>query len=908
MSNYAKLQIKDTLARIKGVGDVNFMGEREYSVRINLDPNRLALLGLTPVDVIQAVREQNQQVPAGQIGQQPSYRLDYQNTITVFGRLENADQFKEIVVRTTRDKKSGSVRILRLKEVATVELGSKSYDQECTLDGKPSVGLAIYQLPGSNALDTAKAIRTEMERLAKNFPPGINYEIYYDTTPFIHESILEVEKTFRDAVILVAIVVLVFLQSWRATIIPLVAVPVSIVGTFAIMKAAGFSLNNLSLFGLILAIGIVVDDAIVVVENVEHHMEHGLSPKEATLKAMLEVSGPVIAVAIVLSAVFVPTAFISGIQGQFYKQFALTIAVSTVISAFNSLTLSPALCSILLKPKTAKPDLLTRGMNLTLGWFFRGFNRAFDAATGGYTRVVKLTLRLCLIALAIYGGLLFLTGFAFTHVPTGFIPQQDKGYLVLDIQLPDGYSLEHTRKISNIVDEMARDTKGVVHRIGIPGMSFVTGANSSNVSTFFIILDEFKNRHGADLYADAIAAKLREKFATIRGARILVFGAPPVDGLGATGGFKMQIQDKTGLGSATLQGIGANIMHAGNSQPGLLGVFSSFRASTPQIRLNIERANAKSKGIDLNDVWYTLQSTTGVYYINDVTFFESNFQVNLSALPPFRAHADDIGRLRIRDKEGDMIALNTFSSVKETSGPIMVIRYNKYPAAAITGSPAPGTSSGQAIAIMDQLAEKELPPTMGYEWTDLSYQQVKTGSTTMLVFALSVVLVFLVLAAQYESWSLPLAVILIVPMCLLCAVTGIAIAHMDINIFTQIGLIVLVGLASKNAILIVEFAKQKREHGASPFDCAVDAARQRLRPIMMTSFAFILGVVPLVISTGAGAEMRRTLGTAVFSGMLGVTFFGIFLTPVFYFVLTWLFSRSKASEAPPSMPPSTPTH
>lgn len=904
LSNYAKLQIKNELARVKGVGDITIFGEREYSIRINLDTVKLAMRKLTPLDVMQAVREQNQQVPAGQVGQPPippKYRLDSQNTITVFGRLQNEDQFKEIVVKTERDPKTGSVRVIRLKEVADVELGAKTYSQDTRVDNKPSVGLAIFQLPGSNALETANRVRAKLDELRRLFPPGVKAEIYYDTTPFIEESVHEVEKTFRDAVILVAIVVLVFLQTWRAAVIPLVAVPVSIIGTFAVMALFGFSLNNLTLFGLVLAIGIVVDDAIVVVENVEHHLERGLSPKDATRQAMFEVSGPVVAVALVLCAVFVPTAFISGIQGQFYKQFALTIAVSTVISAFNSLTLSPALCALLLKPRTERPDMFQRGINFLLGWFFKAFNKTFDWSIAGYAGIVRILLRATLIALVIYGGLILLTGYTFTHVPTGFIPQQDKGFLLVDVQLPDAYSLQLTREVTDQIDEIAKSTPGVAHRIIIDGMSFSTGANSSNTSSIFVVLKPFDERHGKKLYSDAIAQKLRAEFRKIRGARINVFGAPPVEGLGTTGGLKLQIQDRGSLGFPTLQGMGENFMRQGASQPGLAAVFSSFRASTPRIKLEIDRANAVSKNVDLNDVFLTLQATTGQYYVNDVTIFDNNFQVNLQAKADQRMTPEQIGQYYVKNRDGKMIALNTFSKVEYDSGPSLVVRYNQYPAADVTAIPASGTSSGQGIFLMEQIAAKELPQQMSYEWTDLTYQQVTTGNTSSLVFTLSVVLVFLVLAAQYESWVLPLAVVLIVPMCLLCAAIGVAIAGMDINIFTQIGLIVLVGLASKNAILIVEFAKEKHKEGMSAYEAAVEACRLRLRPIMMTSFAFILGVLPLVFSAGAGAEMRRTLGVAVFSGMLGVTFFGIFLTPVFYVVLMWATGRSKPiAPKPPS--------
>jgi len=909
LSNTLKTQVKDVIARVEGVGNISIFGEREFSIRINLNTSKLAMRNLTPVDIIAAVREQNQQVAAGQIGQPPvikSIHLDFQNNINVFGRLKSVEDFEDIVVKTTRDPATNSVRIVRLKEVAEVKLGSKSYDTDCQLylhdkekvKNLPSVGMAIFQLPGSNAIVTADKVKAAMKKLSESFEDGVYYDIYYDTTPFIDESIHEVEKSLRDAIILVAIVVLLFLQTWRAALIPLIAVPVSIIGTFAVMAAIGFSINNLTLFGLVLAIGIVVDDAIVVVENVEHHLAHGLSPRDASRKAMEEVSGPIIAVALVLCAVFVPCAFISGIQGQFFKQFALTIAVSTVISAFNSLTLSPALCAILLKPKGARPDLFQRILNATIGRVFSAFNRAFDWSTGRYTRGVKLLLRGSLITLLVYVGLLVLTGYAFTHVPTGFIPSQDKGYLIADMQLPDAAALGRTQTLADEFARLAEDTPGVGQVISIPGQSFVTGSFNPNTATFFIVFNSFHDRHGKDQYADSIAMAIRKKAAAIRGARIGVFGAPAVDGLGNAGGFKMHVQAKRDLGYGTLQGMGDNVARAANAQPGLVGAFSSFRASAPQIRLEIDRVNVKSKNIDLSDLFRTLEATLGAYYVNDVTLFENNYQVKIQAQADFRMKVEDIGQLRIRNRDGVMIALNTFVKAIDDSGPSMITRFNMFSSTPIMGGNLPSLSSGQTISIMEQVCKKELPPSMGYEWADLSYQQVNAGDTAMYVFAISVVLVFLVLAAQYESWSLPLSVILIVPMSLLCAVTGVAIAHMDINIFTQIGLIVLIGLASKNAILIVEFAKEKRKEGMSAVDAAVEACRLRLRPIIMTSFAFILGVLPLVISTGAGAEMRRTLGTAVFSGMLGVTFFGIFLTPVFYCLL-----QRGVKNPPPKTPP-----
>jgi hydrophobe/amphiphile efflux-1 (HAE1) family protein len=748
-------------------------------------------------------------------------------------------------------------------------------------------------LPGSNALDTAQGIRSELDRLSQRFPAGLTYKIVYDTTPFISESIHEVTKSLRDAIILVAIVVLVFLQSWRAAIIPLAAVPVSLIGTFAVMAGMGFSLNNLSLFGLVLAIGIVVDDAIVVVENVEHHLAHGLSPRDATRRAMDEVAGPVIAVALVLCAVFIPTAFISGITGQFFRQFALTIAVSTAISAFNSLTLSPALSAILLKPKTATRDPLTRLLDLTLGWFFKGFNGLFDFSTSLYAQIVSRMLRLSAIVLLVYGGLLYLTYVGFTSVPGGFIPTQDKGYLVVDAQLPDAASLSRTQKAMTRVDELIRSTEGVAHTVGIQGMSIVSNAYASNLGTLFVVLEDFDQRKKSGVTADTVAAALRAKFAPIQEAQFNAFGAPPVDGLGNASGFKIQIQDRSSVGPAALQKAVEDLVEAGDAEPRLDGMYTAFRSNTPQLSADVDRSKAKAMGVPLDEVFDALQIYLGSLYVNDVTLFGRNYQVNVQADSQFRSKPEDVGRLKVRNNQGEMLPLGTLLDVRNQSGPSMISRYNMYPAAAVNGGTAPGVSSGDAITIVERLAKEKLPASMGYEWTELTLLQIQAGNTAMIVFALAVVLVFLVLAAQYESWTLPLAVILVVPMCLLCSVIGVALAHLDINIFTQIGLVVLVGLASKNAILIVEFAKARREAGVASFEATVEACRMRLRPIMMTSFAFILGVVPLVIAQGAGAEMRRTLGIAVFSGMLGVTLFGIFLTPVFYYVIQRLADRRQ---------------
>src|SRR5579884_541628 len=966
LSNYATRFIKDKLARIEGVGDVSFLGPRDFSMRIWLDPQKLAARNMTAGDVIRSIKEQNVQVAAGRLGQPPTPAgQNLQLTLNTLGRLESEDQFRAIVVKTDDN---GSATYLR-DVVADdrpgqngVELGAKNYDVNSYLDGDPAITLAIFQLPGSNAVQTAKAIRAQMEKLKQAFPKGVDYRLVYDTTVFIDESVKSVFHTLFEAIVLVFIVVLVFLQNWRATLIPMVAVPVSLVGTFAVMALLGFSLNNLSLFGLVLAIGIVVDDAIVVVENVERHMAMGKSPRDAARAAMTEVTGPVIAIALVLCAVFVPTAFMAGISGQFYKQFALTIAASTIISAFNSLTLSPALCAILLKPhgheehghsqQEALPRLgivllaglaafyfltphvaplvglpvpvhgeathgdegaklwalrgglfmaggvagwlLATAVNAVLGAFFRGFNWVFDRTTNLYGFVVALFLRVSAIVLLVYAGLIGLTYLGFRAVPAGFIPEQDKGYLVVNAQLPDGASLERSDEVIKRMTELARNTDGVDHTISVPGYSILTGTNISNVGGMFVILKPFEERAGhPELSANKVIARLRKQYREIEEAQVVLFGAPPIDGLGSTGGFKMQVQDSSGAGLEALEGAVANVVGKGNSQPGLVGLFSSFSANQPQLYVDVDRVKAKKQGVSLSDVFETLQVYLGSAYVNDITLFNRNWQVNVQADARYRLHAEDVGRLRVRNSAGQMVPLETIITIRDVAGPAIVNHYNSKPSAEINGNTAPGFSSGQAIALMEQISRRELPAGMGIEWTELTYQQIEAGKDllTKLVFPLAVVFVFLVLAAQYESWSLPMAIILIVPMCLLAAITGIWLARMDNNIFTQIGLVVLVGLASKNAILIVEFAKQLQDEGKEAFDATVEASKLRLRPILMTSFAFILGVVPLVLAKGAGAEMRVALGVAVFSGMLGVTIFGIFFTPVFYVVIRWFSGR-----------------
>jgi len=905
LSNFATIQVRDALLRLPGVGDVTYLGQRDYSMRAWLDPEKLATRNMTADDVVNALQEQNIQVAAGQIGQPPvPAGQNFQFTMSTLGRLIEADQFGDIVLKTSvNGPNAQDATVVRLRDVALLERGAVQYDQSCTLDSEPSVALSVYQLPGSNAIATAKSVYAKMEELKKSEPKfrEVDYNIVYDTTPFIYESVTEVLKTLRDAVILVALVVLVFLQNWRAAVIPLVAVPVAIVGTFAVMACMGFSLNNLSLFGLVLAIGIVVDDAIVVVENVERWLAEGLSPRDAAFKAMDEVTGPVVAVALVLCAVFVPCAFISGITGQFFRQFALTIAVSTVISAFNSLTLSPALAAVLLKPHGAKRDWFTVVMDIVLGWFFRLFNWGFDRSTGLYAKTVGMLLRVSVIVLLVYGGLLYLTWWGMSHMPSGFIPQQDKGYLLVNVQLPDGASAERTRNVMRKIEEIARQTEGVSHTVGISGQSLLLGANASNYGSLYVMLEEFDKRHGADKTGDAIAAKINNRCREeVRDALVSIFGAPPVDGLGNAGGFKLMVEDRGNLGLASLQEAADKLVDRGNETRGLEGVFTSLRADTPWIYLDIDRVKTKSMGVDIGEVFNTLQVYMGSLYVNNFNEFGRSWQVNVQADPQFRRNIDDVLQMKVRNNLGQMAPLSTIAGVRNISGPVMVMRYNMYPAAAINGNLAPGVSSGDAIRLMEDAANSVLPQAMSYEWTELTFMQILAGSTAMAVFALAVVLVFLVLAAQYESWSLPLAVILVVPMCLLCSIAGVALMKMDVNIFTQIGFIVLVGLASKNAILIVEFARQQRQSGIARTEATVEACRLRLRPIMMTSLAFILGVVPLVIAQGAGAEMRRTLGTAVFSGMLGVTLFGIFLTPVFFYVIQgvtdWRQSRVKSDQ------------
>ncbi|HUE17255.1 MAG TPA: efflux RND transporter permease subunit, partial [Planctomycetaceae bacterium] len=770
-----------------------------------------------------------------------------------------------------------------------VQLGAKNEDVSSRVDGHPISNLAIFQLPDANALATADVVKAKIEELKKEFPPGVDYMIRYDTTPFIRESVHDVVKTLLEAIVLVGIVVLAFLQSWRATLIPLIAVPVAIVGTFAVMAVLGFSLNNISLFGLVLAIGIVVDDAIVVVENVERWLEQGLEPREAARRAMDEVTAPVIAVALVLCTVFLPCTFITGITGEFFRQFAVTISVSTVFSALNSLTLSPALAAIILKPHGTRPDVVTRLMNATLGWFFRLFNAVFRVGTDIYARGVGLALRLCLLSLVLYAGLLGVTWWLFGRYPVGFIPQQDQGWVLLNAQLPDSASVQRTSEVMAKVEQIARATPGVAHTVSVSGQSILMSTNSSNFGSMFVILEPFEHRQSPDRTANAIMARLRKETAEkIREATIGVFGAPPVPGIGLASGFKLLVEDRGSLGLDTLQKATDDLVADSAKLPHMVVVPTMFRANTPQLYMDIDRTKTESLGASVADVNQMLQVFLGSYYVNNFNEFGRFWQVNLQAAGEFRNRIGPLNQFYVRNEQHEMIPLGTLVQMRDVGGPVMIMRYNLYSAAPVMGGGLPPLSSGQTIKIMEREAEKVLPQSMQTEWTELTFMQIRAGDTATLVFGAAVVFVFLVLAAQYESWTLPLAVILVVPMCLLCSLLGVLLRRLPMDIFVQIGFVVLVGLACKNAILIVEFAKQLRSEGKPLGDATIDACRLRLRPILMTSFAFILGVVPMVVARGAGAEMRWSLGTAVFSGMLGVTLFGVMLTPVFFYVIEWV--------------------
>ncbi|MDB6093097.1 MAG: transporter, hydrophobe/amphiphile efflux family [Verrucomicrobia bacterium] len=880
--NYATLQIKDVLTRLPGVGLVNTWGSGDYAMRVWLDPNKIAARNLTSGDVIAAIREQNVQVAAGAVGQQPTPSApDTELLINTKGRLVNEDEFGAIVVKIGA---KGERTLLR--DVARVELGASEYALRSLLSNKTAVGIGVFQLPGANAIELSNQVRATMKELKASFPEGLDYAIAYDPTVFVRSSIKAVISTLLEAIVLVVIVVILFLQTWRASIIPLTAVPVSLVGTFAVMGALGFSINALSLFGLVLAIGIVVDDAIVVVENVERNIALGHSPVEATKIAMSEVTGPIVATALVLSAVFIPTAFISGLTGQFYKQFAITIAISTVISAFNSLTLSPALAALLLRSHHAPKDRLTRGMDLAFGWIFRPFNRFFDWASAKYSHGVARLIRKSAVALVAYAGLLAFTVFTFKQVPAGFVPTQDKQYLVAFAQLPDAASLGRSDAVIRRMTEIALKHPGVADVIAFPGLSINGFTNSPNSGIAFTTLKPFSERKGKKGMSGAeIAASLQAQFNEIQEAFVAIFPPPPVNGLGTTGGFKLYIEDRAGLGYDELYRATQELIAKANQTPGLAGIFSSFTINTPQLEVEVDRPKAKQQGVPLGNIFEAMQVNLGSLYVNDFNRFGRTYQVVAQADAPFRATAEDILRLKTRNSAGDMVPLGSLVTVKETYGPDRAMRYNGYAAADLSGAPAPGFSSGEAEALMEKLAAETLPKGLALDWTELTYQRIVAGNTGLLIFPLSLLLVLLVLAAQYESFRLPFAVLLIVPMALLSAMLGVWVTGGDSNIFTQIGLIVLIGLAAKNAILIVEFAVKLRGEGKGFVDAALEASRLRLRPILMTSIAFIAGVFPLVVSSGAGAEMRHAMGVAVFAGMIGVTVFGLFLTPIFYVVL-----------------------
>jgi len=898
LSNYCILQIQNEIARIPGVAEASALGGMDYSMRIWLDPEKIAGLGLTAGDIVKAIREQNVQVAAGSLGQPPAVTgSEFQYTLTAPGRLKKAAEFGDIVLKTG---KQGDV--VRLANVARIELGSRDYSSRTYMDGYNAVSLRVFQLPGSNAIATANAVYKRLAELKLRFPPGIDYKINYDTTKFVRSSIESVLHTLAEAILLVVFVVIIFLQSWRASVIPLLAVPVSLIGTLAVMQWMGFSLNNLSLFGLVLAIGIVVDDAIVVVENVERNIAKGLSPHDASVQAMNEVSGAVIAVALVLCAVFVPTGFISGITGQFYKQFALTIAVSTVISAFNSLTLSPALCAILLQPHGAPPDRFSRVLNFLFGWFFRGFNRVFQFSSDLYAGLVGKLIRLSVIVLICYAALIGLAGKLFQDVPGGFIPSQDMGYAIVLVQLPDGAAFERTDAVVRRMDAMAREIPGIAHTFAISGYSSVLQANQPNVGAAFLVFDQFDKRNSPELKGDGLLAVIRKKFATIQEGRVLVLPPPPLRGLGNAGGFKIQVQDLNNAGLPALEAATQKLLAAAQQEPGLISLITGFRAKSPQFKLEINRAQAKTMGVSLADLNEALQVYLGSVYVNDFNLFGRTYQVTAQAEPAYRKDPADVGRIKIRNQVGDMVPLAALVKVVKTGGADRVQRYNLYYSADINGNTLTGVSSGQMIEKIERLAKANLPAGFAIEWTDLTYQQILAGDTLIYIFPLCVIFVFLVLSAQYESWSMPMAIILIVPMCLLSAIGGVWLRAQDNNIFTQIGLVVLVGLAAKNAILIVEFAKQLQDTGMDRVQAAVEACRLRLRPILMTSFAFILGVLPLVLAKGAGAEMRQALGTAVFFGMIGVTIFGLLFTPVFYVILRAFVERREQRRSAATSP------
>ncbi len=899
LSNYATIHIKDEVFRLEGVGDIVMMGQRDYAIRAWLDPQKLASLNLSSNDVINAIQQQNAPLSAGKLGQSPSPdSTETQYPFSALGRLENPEQFGDIIVKTitaSNNDSNASPKFVRLKDLGRVEFGALRYDMSSTVDGLPSVALSIFQLPGTNALDVAAKIKKKMEQLAKNFPPGMAYSIVYDTTPFISESIAEVFKTLRDAIILVGIVVLIFLQSWRATLIPLIAVPVAIIGTFAVMALLGYSINNISLFGLVLAIGIVVDDAIVVVENVERWLHKGATPRDAARNAMKEVTGPVIAVALVLCAVFIPCTFISGITGQFFRQFAVTISVSTVLSAINSLTLSPALAAILLKPPGTKKDPLQFLLDLFLGWFFWLFEKTFVIGTNGYGWMVTKCLRYSILVLAFYLFLVFATVGLFAKIPKGFIPTQDQGWLLMNVLLPDGASLQRSQQLMAQIEKETLKIPGVAHTFTTSGFSFLYNAFASNNASMFVVLAPFNERKSKELSATALTFKITETIKQFnREAKVQVLPTPPVPGIGVAGGFQLMLEDRGDLGAFALEKETQTLVDQRSSIQGLYALFTLYQARNPQLFADIDRDKVKALQVKIQDVNNAMNSLIGSLFVNNFNAFGRFWQVTVMAEPEFRDKRENLDLINLTNSNGQMVPLSTLVNFKPSNGPNMVNRYNLYPAAQLIGINLPWIlSSADAVTKMNEKSLEVLSPAMKTEWTGLSFLQIMEGQDirNKLVFPLSVVFVFLVLSAQYESWGLPLAVILVVPVCIFSALVGTIVGKTGINLFTEIGLVVLVGLCSKNSILIIEFAKQLHEEGKSVRDATVEACKLRLRPILMTSFAFILGVVPLVIAEGAGAEMRQALGVAVFSGMLGVTVMGVLFTPVFFYAIESLGSQ-----------------
>jgi hydrophobe/amphiphile efflux-1 (HAE1) family protein len=891
MSNYANLEIKDVLSRVDGVGSMVIFGARDYAMQIWLDPDRLQSLNLTANDVVRALQGQNVQVASGVLNQPPvPHQLAFEVAVRTLGRLSTPAEFGNIVVKQTADA------VVRLKDVAQVELAAQDYSSNSYLDNNPSVALAVFQRPGSNALKTGDNIRKAMVELGKSFPPGMKYTIIYDPTQFIRQSVVAVVDTILEAMGLVVLVVVLFLQTWRAAAIPIIVIPIALIGTFFAMLLFGFTINNLSLFGLVLAVGIVVDDAIVVVENVERNVAAGLNPRDAARKSMDEVGRALIAIALVLTAVFVPSAFITGISGQFYRQFALTIAASTVISLTMSLTLSPALCALLLKPHD--PRHRDKWWEWPVHAFFRLFNHGFDAVGHGYGWLADRAVRFAVIMLVIYAGIIGFGLIQFRDTPQGFIPQQDRGFLIVAAQLPPGASLARTDAVMKRAMDLAMQVPGVAHAIRVVGFSGATFTNAPNAGAMFLVLDPFEQRaENPRESAAAIQGALFGKFASIEAAQMIVVQPPPVSGIGNAGGFRMMVEDRSGAGPVALQHAVYAMMGAAAHTRGLLQVFSLFETQTPQLYLDIDRTKVQMLGVSMPDVFAALQIYLGGDYVNDFNLFGRTFRVQAQAAAPYRLDARDVLNLRVRNSHGQTVPLASFTTVRNITGPYRVPRYNLYPAAELDGAAAPGYSQGQAIDIMEKLAAKVLPPGFSYEWTTLAFQQLRAGNTAMFAFGLGVVFVFLVLAAQFESLTLPLAVILIVPMCLVAAILGVELRGQDDNILTQVAFIVLIGLAAKNAILIVEFAKQIEDRGSDRHEAARQAARLRLRPILMTSFAFILGVTPLVWAVGAGAELRQALGTAVFSGMIGVTAFGLIFTPAFYVVSRWIATRRGKRQA-----------